>query len=57
MNDRDNGKRESGNTAESALDDDDDDKYIYIVAVVVVVGDRSRGRPGGSFFNSYYTEL
>ena len=27
--------------------------YIYIY----IVGDRSRGRPEGSFFNSYYIEM
>ena len=29
------------------------DVYIMIVSKV---GDRSRGRPEGSFFNSYYTK-
>ena len=31
--------------------------YIYIRLKVSKVGDRSRGRPEGSFFNSYYTEV
>ena len=31
--------------------------YIYIYVKVSKVGDRSRGRPEGSLFNSYYTEV
>ena len=32
--------------------------YIYIyIYIVSKVGDRSRGRPKGSLFNSYYTEV
>ena len=30
--------------------------YPYVV-VVVVAGDRSRGRPEGSLFNSYYPKV
>ena len=31
--------------------------YIYIYTYISKLGDRSRGRPGGSLFNSYNTEV
>ena len=32
-------------------------KYKFYWDIVSKVGDRSRGRPEGSYFNSYYTEV
>ena len=31
--------------------------YIYIYIYISKVGDLSRGRPEGSLFNSFYTEV
>ena len=56
-----NGKTELGNSVVSSwLDDDNDDVdhiYIYIYISKSKVGDLSRGRPEGSVFNSYNTEV
>ena len=30
---------------------------VFDIETVVVVGDRSRGQPEGSLFNSYYTKV